>query len=63
MAALYGREHGVYVWWARGIGVSEDTASRCLRGKGGRKVPQEWTAIVELLEMTPEKDWPERWKR
>ena len=63
MVALFGREHGIYAWWSRATGASHDHVSRCLRGKGGMSPPEEWVALVELLEATPKDNWPERWRK
>lgn len=58
-----GTGYGVYTWWSKAVGANHETVSRCLRLKGKQHPPDEWTALVELLERTPPENWPERWQR
>lgn len=43
------------------LGISPEHLSRALAGK--RAIPEIWIAVLELLELLPPKDWPERWRR
>jgi len=56
LKALLGSQQRI----AKALGLSEEQVSRISRGKSPSPVYME--AIAELLEQTPPKDWPERWK-
>ena len=45
---------------AAALGLSQEQVSRISTGKS--PVPEYFDAIAELLEATPPKNWPERWK-
>lgn len=45
--------------WAKATGQTVEHVSRVMTGK--HPAPEWWTAVVELLEALPRKDWPERW--
>ncbi len=46
---------------AKALDLSVEQVSRIASGKS--PVPAYVTAIAELLEALPPKDWPERWRR
>lgn len=43
------------------IGVPEERVSRWINGH--HRTPGTIKVIAELIEQTPPRDWPERWKR
>lgn len=58
--ALFGG-HGSISHFARALGRHPSHLHRIFAGK--RPVPEDVIAIVELLELIPGEQWPERWKR
>lgn len=46
---------------AEALEMSREQVSRIATGKS--KVPGYMTAVAELLEALPPKDWPDRWRK
>jgi hypothetical protein len=57
---LFG-SYGAGVRVAAATGLTPDHVSRVFNGRAVE--PEYLSAIVELLEALPPKDWPERWRR